>query len=169
MTPAGFTEIENRKLSSEAERAKAAVARQQHQQEVAKHSQMYANQLAQLQPGAFRAHGIQDTPQNQAAFKRHLGEVISLEGGIGQDGITRRHAMAAAQNLREEREDRLQAENGIGQSEAEARARRQAEARRALGPNRTGTGGGKPVQGQQATAKRASDFGKERWNGSLGK
>jgi hypothetical protein len=163
------TEIENRKLSFERERFEREQQAARHAAEVAQHKETYDRQLNQLRPGAFKAHGIKDTAQSRTAFLRHLGEVIQLEG-LGPDGITRAQVMSAARNLREENDDRMQHESGMSTySAAEARARAQAEARRALGPNRTSTGAGKPLQAQQTAQRRSSDFDKMRRNGLLGK
>lgn len=162
-------EIENRKLAGERERFNEAQKQQKHQQEVQKYHQQYENQLNQLRPGSMKAHGLQDTPQNRAGFVRHLKQVIELEG-LGENGITRAQTMSAARALREEKEDERAGENQIGMSAREVLARAQAEARRAaLPPNRTGTGGGKPMGNPQAAAMRPSDFEKQRRAGTLGK
>lgn len=164
------TEIQNRKLQAENERTRAQQQQAQHAQEVSKHQETYARQLAQLMPGALKSIGLQPSPQNDAALKRCIGEVIALEGGIGNDGITRRHVMAAAKNLAEEREDRQLAERGgVFLSAQEARAAQQAASRQALPPTRTGTGGGRPLGNTQTQAMRASDFEKARRAGTLGK
>lgn len=163
-------EIENRKLAFERERFHAETQAQKHAQEVAQHQQTYQRQLDQLRPGAFRANGVKDTQQNRVAFLRHLGEVVQLEG-LAQDGISRAQVMSAARNLKEESEDRLQGEQGLGLGNpAEQRARAQhAQRQSALGPNRVSTGAGKPLQAQQNTARRPSEFAAMRRNGQLGK
>lgn len=163
-------EIENRKLSFERERFESERQAASHAAEVQKNQQTYARQLDQLRPGALKAHGVKDTQQNRVAFLRHLQGVISMEG-LGQDGITRAQVMSAARTLREESDDRLQNETGQPvYSPQEQRAKAQADARRgALGPNRTGTGAGKPLQAQQQQARRPSEFAAMRRNGLLGK
>ncbi len=161
-------EIENRKLAGERERFQREADAQRHAQEVHQHKATYEAQLNQLRPGAFKAHGLKDSPQTRTAFLRHLGEVIQLEG-LGANGITRPQVMSAARALREDQDSRFENEGRVTMSPQEQRAAQQAAARRALPPNRVGTGAGRPLQAQQNASKRASDFAAMRRNGLLGK
>lgn len=174
MRQARAVEIENRKLAFEKERFESERQRATHEQEVTKYKQAYDRQISQLRPGAFKANGIQDNQGNRIAFLRHLGEVMRMEGGVGEQGITRTHVMNAARGMREEMEDRRMSESDASapgmMSPQEARARAQADARRkALGPNRVATGAGRPIQTQGQQAKRASDFHRARQDKLLGR
>lgn len=166
-------EIENRKLEFERKRFEAERQAAQRQQEAQKDRQLFDNQISQLRPGAFKAHGIPDNQGNRVAFLRHLQSVVNLEG-LQPEGFTRAQMMSAARNMREELEDQRQAESsrpGAGfMSDAEYRAKQQADARRAaLGPNRVATGAGKPIQSQERTGRSASDFARQKRAGLLGK
>lgn len=166
-------EIENRKLSAQHERVQSETAAAKQAAETAALHENYTRQIGQLRPGAFAAFGIRDTPQNRTAFMRHLGDAVSMAGGINNDGITREHVMNAGRVMKEELEDKMERERSDARPEylspAEWRAKQQAEARaQALSPKRTGTGGGKPLQPQQSASLRASDFEKMRREKRLG-
>lgn len=149
-----------------------------HQQQTEQHKAHYDAVINQLRPVGFRAHGIKDTPANRQAMYRHIGNVVSpLIAAKQFDGnLTREHILQAAQDLREELDDELAGERALdnpaappqgtaanvngtrnGMTAQQQRAAQQAAARRsrALGGNRMGIGGGKPMGGA-ASQKRGS-------------